>query len=74
MERLEYEPHAITPQQGARGIVERSEFRPVKRNAAAIREVEAGNQIEQSGFADAGFAHDGDVFTRRHLEVDVSQH
>src|SRR5262245_52332464 len=73
MECLEHEADAAAAQAGARRVIQRRHFLSIERDSAAVRLVEPGDQVEQGGLADAGLAHDGDVFTARDVERDAAQ-
>jgi hypothetical protein len=61
VKRLEHESHPRAPHSCARGIVEAAEIAPFETDAAGLRSVEAGDQVEQRRLARAGLAHHGDV-------------
>ncbi len=72
MKRLKDESHARPPQPRAAGIVERGHVLTGDDDAARVRHVEPGDEIEQRGFAGARLAHDGDVLARGELQRHVS--
>ena len=74
MERLEDETHAGASQSGAPGIIERGEVLPGDDDAARVRHVEPGDEIEERGLAGAGLAHHGDVLAGGEVQRHVVQH
>ena len=73
VERLEDEPHADATERGQRIVVERGELDAVHHNRARVGAVEARDEIEQRGLADAGLAHHRDEVAGLEIEIDVAE-
>ncbi len=71
---LEDEAELVPPQKGSGIIALGIYIDTVKKDFPGIGRLEAGDDVEQSRFADAGFADDGDVLARGDLERDGAQH
>ena len=69
VECLKHEPYRSAPQPRALIIGETTECLTFDGDTSLIRYVETRDQIEQSRFSGAGFAHDGDEFALRKREL-----
>ena len=73
VERLEHEAQPFAAQDGQRVVVERRQVDAAEPHRTGVGAVEAGDQVEQRGLADARLAHDRDVIARGELEVDAGE-
>ena len=62
---LEDEAQLVPAQTGQRVFIEPGVGAAVEGQRAAVGPVEAGDEVEQRGFADAGLTDDGHVFAGR---------
>jgi hypothetical protein len=73
VEGLEDEAHARAPQFGGGIVIEAGHGDAIDHDGRlarrGIRRIEAGDEIEQRRFADAGIAHDGDEFAGLEFHV-----
>jgi hypothetical protein len=70
MEGLEHEAHSLPTQQRQRVVIEGGKILPLELDESAIRTVEAREQIQQRGLADARFTHDRDVLAATQSEIE----
>src|SRR5580658_4756366 len=69
MEGLKDEPDGTAPQESDRIIVQGRQIDAVEQHSSRIRLIEAREQVEQRGLADAGFSHDREILTLPELEL-----
>ena len=69
MKGLKHEADGAAAQQRDGVVVQSREIHAVEQHAAGVGAIEAGQQIEQRRFADAGFAHDGEILALPQFEV-----
>jgi hypothetical protein len=74
VEGLEDEAHAAAAQPGGGIVVQSGHRHAVDHDLAAVRRIEAGDQVEKGGFADAGFPHHGVEFAGREAVREMGQH
>jgi hypothetical protein len=74
VEGLENEAHLVPAQAGERVLVKLGVVAAIQRQPPTVWPIQPGNEVEQGGLADAGFANDGDVFARLQSQRHVPQH
>lgn len=67
---LEHEADRIPAERRPRGLVERGEIDARHRDFAGIGRVEPRDDVEQGRLANAGFAADRDMLTRREAQIE----
>jgi len=70
VECLKHESDRTPPQQRHRVVTKRRQIDAFEDDAAAIGAVQSGEQIEQGRLADAGLAHDREIFARLQHQFD----
>ena len=66
---LKHESHRAAAQESDRVVVHARQIGALQPYAAAVRTIQARQQIQQRRFADARFAHDGEVFAAPQFEL-----
>ena len=75
MKGLEDKTDVVAPQRSAGIVVQVRQLLPLHRDTARVRQIQAGNQVEQAGFTGAGLAHDRHNLTLLQLQIQaVKQH
>ncbi len=70
---LEHETNLFAPQSGAFIFIQRAGIDAIEEVASGIGAVQQAQHVHQGGFAGAGRAHHGQVFTLLDAQVDVIQ-
>ena len=66
-------PILVRPESRARCFVERSEHRAIDRNAALVRIVESGQNVQKGRFTDPGLADDRNELARPDIEIEAAE-
>lgn len=73
MKRLKYESHGATAKHGTAIIVQIGNDDAIEDHRSAIGPIEARDNVQESRFADPGFAGDGDAFPGDNVQIHAGE-
>ena len=73
VEGLEYKTQRLAPETGALRCGKVVDATAGHLDGAGVGHIEAGDQVQEGGLADAGFALQGDAFTLQKNQIDVRE-